>query len=299
MKLTRKNSALIFACVLGAALGVYRANTGGFGLLIITIVILAAYGVFAFLRGSSPAPKQDADSSGYSIFAYLSAGLLIVSAMLELKNIAGGKISVFTACVLALGILSAVGMLLSTKDRNNETASLFCVVPVFFMSIFLLLIYKSYVAANPVISGYSTEIIAIMLLTIAAYGAASMRFMNYSESITITFSILGAATFVTCVLVSGFMSLNTALLDLPELLAIASILIYCIANFLFPPMKYVKPVSEAESSLSEPQKNPHLFDQDAQEPLPDLESIINEIKGEDIDYPEIDDIEIEDFEIEE
>ncbi|MEA4919552.1 MAG: hypothetical protein VB078_01320 [Clostridiaceae bacterium] len=282
MKLTRKLSAVFTAIVAGAGMGAYRAlgmtpamPTPTFYWLIALFTLLFA--VFAIMQGSRPAPVSHKKTDIFKAAIAISCLLAFVSAGYELYILFKGTIDILTACVIALLIVSAYSIIKTIISEDQEVKGVMFVIPVFFMSLFLLQTYKQHAASCPNVHLFAIEILAISLLTLAVYSVSTMIFLDRSRSFLITFSIPCSIMFSSIIIVSSILTNGNYgyIFDFPQILIMAAFSIYCGAWYLNPPVKYERHATKEAPAKTEPL----LFDQEKDTPImPDVDSIIEEIK---------------------
>ena len=242
MKISRKMTLLICAVVSGALIGAYRvlavdpAHPGGlyYGLC---GGVLALFGLMAVLQGSRPSPQTHISGTGFKTASVISSFMLFAASGIEFISMFNDRIDILLACALALALISAFAFIFTASSSDAEKAGMFSVVPVFFMSIFLLQMYKEYAAACPNMNVYATEMVSVALMTLAAYAVTSMRFLGLSRSFVISFSIPGAIMLTSLMTVSRLLSIGRydQIINLAQLAAVIAMAIYCAAWYLCPP----------------------------------------------------------------
>ena len=287
MKTNRRSMLLMIYAFAGMVVGIYRAFLMDFthpgkvyyGLL---VVLGAACAAAAFLLGARPLPAQRIENQTFKMAVATSAILLFLSAGVRLFSmISSRQGGLLTAATLALALVSAFGILYSVVSDDKEMTSVFSVIPVFFMCLMLLVVYKDYVSASPVIGYYATEVLAVMLLTLAVYGVSSMRFVKQARNFLISFSLLGAVVMTSVVVVSAVLTLTDYRypLGFAETMMLVAVAVYCGTCFVFPP-RMPKEDARAQKK-AEPELPSTFFDHEKDEPLePDLDSIIEEVKAD-------------------
>lgn len=288
MKISRKMTLLICAVVSGALIGAYRvlavdpAHPGGlyYGLC---GGVLALFGLMAVLQGSRPSPQTHISGTGFKTASVISSFMLFAASGIELISMFNDQIDILLACALALALISAFAFIFTASSSDAEKAGMFSVVPVFFMSIFLLQMYKEYAAACPNMNVYATEMVSVALMTLAAYAVTSMRFLGLSRSFVISFSIPGAIMLTSLMTVSRLLSIGRydQIINLAQLAAVIAMAIYCAAWYLCPPVKYVRRDEADDSVESAAKDNMSFFDVEKHDApvVPDIDSIIDEVKN--------------------
>lgn len=240
MKTTSKKTLVIISIILGAAAGICRAFASQTVFWAVTAVSVAAFAALSAARGRQPAPESRENTERFKLKSVMAAIILLASILYECVGAVSSGVDLLTACVMALGVVTAAGMIVSASQPESEKAAVFASMPVFFLCILILKIYKQYAAACPRVGVYAVEILAATFLTLGVYFIASMRFSGLSDSFPISFSSMAAVFFAFLVLISTVLTAGSHrfVLSLGQVGAYVSCAVYCAAWYLDPPTAY-------------------------------------------------------------
>ena len=178
MKTTKKMMALAAALVLGVAVGVFRARVGSeapgntyYLFLGAGAVLLAVVGA---AMGKAPAPETQSVRDGFKSAVVLAGLGVLGGTVLMVSMLVGGTMDILTGCALALLFVAGLGMIVGLRRQEGEVQAVFSTVPVFAMGVFLLAVYKQYVAACPNVHRYALEVLTMAALTLALYSVSSI-----------------------------------------------------------------------------------------------------------------------------
>ena len=248
MKTTKKMMALAAALVLGVAVGVFRARVGSeapgntyYLFLGAGAVLLAVIGA---AMGKAPAPETQSVRDGFKSAVVLAGLGVLGGTVLMVSMLVGGTMDILTGCALALLFVAGLGMIVGLRRQEGEVQAVFSTVPVFAMGVFLLAVYKQYVAACPNVHRYALEVLTMAALTLALYAVSSMRFLDRSQSFLVSASVLIAVFLAAALMVSVIMR-NDFIFGFAQSLVCAAFALNCGAWYLNPPVKYTPPSCEA------------------------------------------------------
>lgn len=183
MKTNHKLSALqiLLAALCGVVLAVFRAHSGGADrafLLVCcaaAVILLLASRRLHALRTALSLKPLEADRFAFALLAL--SGLLFIGAgaLFFLLRGAAAK-SAILLCVFSVfsGLVTLAR--LSVRDKG-QAAAVYALVPVFFLSLYVLLLYRSN-GGNPYLSVFGCELAVVMLALLGVYAAAAGRFEN-------------------------------------------------------------------------------------------------------------------------
>lgn len=244
MKMTKEMMALGAALLLGTAVGVFRARVGVDGPFGTYELLLGVGGVLLALAGGAlgkaRAPEVQQMGSRFRTVLTLSGYVALIGTALMVLPLVGGTMDILTGCALALLFVAGLGIVLGLQRQDSEVQAVLSTVPVFAMGVFLLAVYKKYVAACPDVHRYALEILTVAALTLALYEVSSMRFLDRSRSFLISAGVLEAVYLTSVLTVSGLLR-SGFIFSVPHLLVCAAFALNCAAWYLNPPARYTPP----------------------------------------------------------
>ena len=180
MKTNHKLSAMqiLLAALCGVVLAVFRVRTGaGRPFLLVccaaAIVLLLAARKLHTLRTALSLKPLEADKFAFALLT-LSGILFVGAGALFFLFRGAAATSAILLCVFSVfsGLVTLAR--LSLRDRG-PTAAVYALVPVFFLSLYVLLLYRSN-GGNPYLSVFGCELAIVMLTLLGVYAAAAGRF---------------------------------------------------------------------------------------------------------------------------
>lgn len=175
-KLSFLQLALIAAC--GVVLAVHRSGQpAGISLLLVgvaavVVLIFAALGVLR-MREKLLLKPAEPDKLGFAMLAGAGLLFLLAAVIFLLKGDVSSTLRIITAFFCAC-CSAATLMRLSLRD-SGKTAAVFTLVPIFFISFYLLMFYRSN-GDNPYLHQFGYEVAVLLLTLMGLYAAAAGRF---------------------------------------------------------------------------------------------------------------------------
>lgn len=259
MKTNHKLSALqiLLAALCGVVLAIHRLRTGadGSSMLLVgcfsaLILFLAARKLHAVREALSLKPLS-ADKFGFALLTL--AGLLFIGAgiLFFLLRDTSSKLAIIT-CVFSVFCGLVTLARLSLRD-SGQTAAIYSLVPVFFLSFYLLLFYRSN-GDNPNLSMFGFEVAVLLLALLGYYAAIAGRFEKERPRFCGFACTLGGS-FITQELV--YLLLNPGHLKAVPGFSLDAVAMLCAYGVLlcyaliYPPVREVFPLDEETSEKSE------------------------------------------------
>ncbi len=277
---------LMMAAFTGMVVGIFRAFLVDYtqpgkiywGIL---AVLAAGAAAVAFLLGEQPLPTTRSDNQTFKMAVATAAVLLFLTAGGQIASMIGARRAMLLpAAMLALQLVAAFGILYGETSDNREAADVLAVMPVFFMCLLLLNVYKQHVSSQPQVGRYATEMLTYLFQTLAVYGVVSQRFIKKSRNFLITFSVLCTVILTSILFVSTVLTLTDYQypLSFVEMVTLVAVATYCGTFYVFPPRL---PKEDKQEAKKEPELPAAFFDHEKDDPVaPDLDAIIEEVKAD-------------------
>ena len=175
-KLSFLQLALIAAC--GVVLAVHRSGQpAGFSMFLVgaaaaLVLGFAALGVLRIRKKLQLKPAEP-DKLGFAMLAASGLIFLIAAALFLMQGDASSLMRMITALFCACCGASAL-MRLSLRD-SGKNAAVFSLVPIFFVSFYLLMFYRSN-GDNPYLHRFGYEVAVLLSTLLGLYAATAGRF---------------------------------------------------------------------------------------------------------------------------
>ena len=259
MKTNHKLSALqiLLAALCGVVLAVFRVRAGGAGQPFVlvccaaAVVLLMAARKLHTIRVALSLKPLEADKFAFALLT-LSGLLFIGTGALFFLLRDGAATSAILLCVFSVFAGLVTLARLSLRDRG-QAAAIYALVPVFLLSLYVLLLYRSN-GGNPYLSVFGCELAIVMLALLGLYAAAAGRFEKARPR------LLGFLCSLSGCLITQ--ELFYLVLDMEQLHRIpgfsaASALLLCACGVLmchaliYPPVREVFPVEKSENEAED------------------------------------------------
>lgn len=247
MKTTHKISVmqLLLTVLCGVVLAVHRssqtaAGTAMFLVGAAAVLVLVLCGIGAEnLRKKLQLKPAEPDKLGFAMLVLTGFLFLLAAVFFLIQSEASTLLRIITAVFCAFCGITTL-LRLSLRD-SGQTAAVYSLIPIFFLSFFLLMFYRSN-GDNPQLSQFGYEVAVILLVLLGIYTAvagrfekAHPRFRSICCSIAVCFIVQELFTLLLMprmvLAIPGF-SIATAVM----LLAYSQLLCY---GLCFPPVQEV------------------------------------------------------------
>ncbi len=259
-KLSILQTLLTVGC--GLVIGLHRSWTlAPFSELLIVALAAAAVCALGALgvertRKRLQLKPAEPDKGVYAMIA--AAGFLfILSAALSFLDPSTG-LTLRVIMALFAAVCGAVTLMRLPLRDAGEPAAVYALVPIFYLSFFLLMFYRSN-GDNPYLRQYGYEVAVILLLLLSVYSSVCGRFEKPRPLFRTVFCSLGL-TFVVQQVV--YCALDPMLMYSPSGFGPAAMVmmaayapLLCIGLF-YPPVQVVFPPKEAKKEASEKEEPP-------------------------------------------
>jgi len=250
--------------VLGLAFGRYRAASLLGAALWENWPLMLPGGILAVLAMGGREETWSPRPPAARILALISASFLFTGAILAFFSRSDGPLGLMEAI---FPLLSGFGIILAVSDNGGQLAGLGCVIPVFYQGYLLLQLYRAN-ATDTHRSLFAVELFCVIAVLLALYGAASVRFLPYSQLRCCLFGGLGlyaaGILLVPCVLAPAYV-FSFAWITGPLLMAQAGLALHAAAAILWPPLRE-QDEDEDEEEDDEEDEEDDIFTDAEEEP---------------------------------
>ena len=257
-KISAMQAALSVLC--GVVLAVHRSGQTATGAAMVLVgaaalIVLALCGLGVHhLRKKLLLKPAEPDKLGFAMLT-LSGFLSILAAVFFFLRNTASLLGIITALFCCFCGITTI-LRLSLRD-SGKTAAVYSLVPIFFLSFFLLMFYRSN-GDNPALQQFGYEIAVMLLVLLGMYSAVAGRFENDHPRFRSICCSIGLC-FVAQELLS-FLLMPHILLSIPDfsLAALVMLLAYglllCYGMF-YPAVREVFPVPAEEQVDSSSEEN--------------------------------------------
>lgn len=247
MKTNHKISVMhvLLSMICGVVLAVHRCgdNTTGSSMFIVGAAAAVILTLCSFaaehLRVKLNLTPAEPDKLGFVMLA-LSGFLFVIAALFFLLQ---SDVSALLRILSAVfcGFCGAVTLLRLSLRDTGRTAAVYSLVPVFFLSYFLLMFYRSN-GDNPYLIQFGYEIVVILVVLLSIYAAIAGRFEQARPRFRASCCSIGLC-FIAQEVVFLFL-MPQAVLSIPGFSLAAAVMLLAYAQLLcyglfFPPVREV------------------------------------------------------------
>ncbi len=258
-KLSLLQALLLVGCALVLALHRHLADPSGAELLLVALAAAAVCALCAAgvekTRCKLQLKPAALDKGAFALIAGAGFLFLISAALTLLKH---GIYEVLPLVLMVFSAASGVVTLMRLPVRDEgETAAVFSLVPLFYLSFFLLTFYRGN-GDNPHLLQFGYEIAVILLLMVSFYSSVAGRFEAPKPYFRVIFSSLGllfvlqqliytALSPRVLVVVSGFTPATLAML--------AAFALLLALGLFYPPTRDVFPIILSKEKEEKTEEN--------------------------------------------
>lgn len=262
MKTNHKISVLqtALSAFCGIVLAVHRSGqttTGTAMVLVgaaaIIVLVLGGFGVER-LRSKLQLKPAEPDKLGFAMLALAGFLFLMAAAFFFLKN-THSMLWIITAIFCGFCGITTI-LRLSLRD-SGKTAAVYSLVPIFFLSFFLLMFYRSN-GDNPYLHRFGYEVAVMLVVLLGIYASVAGRFEKSRPLFRSICCSIGVCFIVQEL--AALLLMPATLLSIPDfsIAAIVMLLAYsqllCYGMF-YPPVREVFPESAEEALESSEEEN--------------------------------------------
>lgn len=251
-KLSFLQLALIAAC--GVVLAVHRCGQpAGLSMVLVgaaaTVVLVLSAQAVLRMREKLQLKPAEPDKLGFAMLAASGMVFLLAAALFLMQGDASSLLRIITA--LFCGCCGAAAFLRLSLRDSGKNAAVFSLVPIFFVSFYLLMFYRSN-GDNPYLHQFGYEVAVLLLTLLALYATVAGRFekarpLFRTATCSIALCLLAQEMFSLLLMTRTIFAIPGFSLGTAVMLAACGLLL-CYGLFI-PPVHEVfadDPVDEAE-----------------------------------------------------